>query len=95
MVGLGRFILYLGGWQVAVGITAVHAMIWILAPNALEEWCERNHFGRVREKNRFGFGGSKPKYRTREAQAEAFASAINDVGIAPQEESEDEEEEPA
>ena len=38
-----------------------------------------------------GFGGSEPKYQTRKAQADAFASAVNGVGIAPQQESEEEE----
>ena len=91
LVGVGRAVLWLGGWEVAVVITAIQVMVWVLTPNALEEWCERNCFGRVREKNRYGFGGSEPKYQTRKAQADAFASAVNGVGIAPQQESEEEE----
>src|SRR5690606_13769760 len=47
LVGLGRWVLYLAGWQVAVGITAVQGLIWVLSPNALEKWCERSYFGRV------------------------------------------------
>lgn len=85
LVGLGRWVLYLAGWQVAVGVTAVQGLIWFLSPNALEDWCERNYFGKVREKNFLSFGGSDPKYKTAKEQEEAFEKAIVDVHIAPTE----------
>ena len=69
-----------------MAVTEIHGLIWGLPPNALEEWCERNHFGKVRERNMLGFGGSAPKYRTQQEQADAYGKAIVDVGMAPGEE---------
>lgn len=85
LMGLGRWVLYLAGWQVAVGVTAVQGLIWVLSPNDLEDWCERNYFGKVRKKNFLGFGGSGSKYATVEEQEDAFQKAIANVGIAPPE----------
>ncbi len=86
MVGLGRGVLLLAGWQVAVALTAVQGLIWVLTPNALEDWCERSYFGRVKESNFLGFGGTADKYGNAQQQEEAFAEALSNVGIAPEQE---------
>jgi len=81
LTGVGRTVLFLAGWEVGLAVVALQGLVWVLSPNELEVWCERNYFGKVREKNMIGFGGSEPKYKTSEEQSKAFGAAVVDVKI--------------
>ena len=79
MMRVGSWVLRLGGWEVALVITAIQGMIWVISPNALEVWCERNYFGKVSEGGWLGLGSSTPHYKKIIEQDEAFSTALGKV----------------
>lgn len=81
LIGVGRAVLFLAGWEVAVAVLALQGVIWVLSPNALEVWCERNYLGKKVPRNILGFGGSDPKYKSPKEQSEAFDAATSGMQI--------------
>jgi len=81
LVGVGRAVLFLAGWEVAVAVLALQGAIWVLSPSQLEVWCERNYFGKVIPKRFLGFGGSEPKYKSAKEQGEAFDAATSGMRV--------------
>jgi len=43
---LGRAVLFLSGWEVAVVVTAIQVLIWYFSDNDLQTWFEKCYFGR-------------------------------------------------
>jgi len=79
---VSRAVVFLAGWEVAAALIAIQVTIWVISPNALEVWCERNFLGKIRQKNVFGLGGTESKYKNFAEQEGAFNAALLDVKIA-------------
>lgn len=72
VIGL-RIIGMATGWWATVGLFGIQVVIWVLAPDAVEEWVDHTPFGKQRAHN---FGG----YQTAEAQEGALAAALTELG---------------
>lgn len=83
MKRIGLWVVRLGGWEITLVVTAIQGVVWMISPNALETWCERNHFGKASEGGWLGFGASKPYYKTLKEQDEEFFSAMGEVTARP------------
>ncbi len=70
MKRVGVWILRLSGWEVALILLAIEALIWAISPNELEKWCASNSFGKGAEKK---VGGS---YSAAREQQLAFEKAL-------------------
>ncbi|KWA30877.1 T6SS effector BTH_I2691 family protein [Burkholderia territorii] len=46
LIGAGRVVLFLAGWEVAAAVTLIQFLIWYLSDNDLETWMEKCWFGR-------------------------------------------------
>lgn len=79
MKRVGLWVLRLGGWEVALIIGAVQILIWAISPSALEEWCERNAFGRCSVGRLGGFGATSPKFKSIKEQDAAFVLSMGTV----------------
>ncbi|MFL9870034.1 T6SS effector BTH_I2691 family protein [Paraburkholderia megapolitana] len=75
---LGRCMLYLAGWEVAVVLTVIQLLIWYFSDNDLQTWLEKCAFGK------------SSKYPPGEAgkQHEEFEKALAAVGLQASEGSE-------
>lgn len=78
MKRVGVWILRLSGWEVALILLAIEALIWAISPNELEKWCASNSFGKGAEKK---VGGS---YSTAREQQLAFEKALGAVSARVQ-----------
>lgn len=78
MKRVGVWILRLSGWEVALILLAIEALIWAISPNELEKWCAKNSFGKGAEKK---VGGS---YSTAREQQLAFEKALGAVSARVQ-----------
>ena len=77
----GLWIIRISGWELALAITTIQCFVWIISPNELEVWCERNYFGKISQGKWFGFGESKSHYEKLKEQDEAFSGAIGKVTV--------------
>ena len=69
LMAVGRVLLFLGSWQIQVGLIGLQVFIWWLTDDALQECLERSVFG------------TDPEYSTPEKQDEEFNKALVDVGL--------------
>jgi hypothetical protein len=79
MMGFGRAILYLAGWEVAVAITLVQVLIWYFSDDDLQIWFSKCTFGVA--------PASNPAW-TVEKQDQEFAKALEKVGLSTQKQAE-------
>ncbi|WP_301539996.1 T6SS effector BTH_I2691 family protein [Ralstonia pickettii] len=70
-IGLRILGMAAGGW-VTVGLIGIQVVIWIITPNALEEWIDHSAFGKKR-----GTGG----YKTAKEQDEKLSDALVKMGF--------------
>jgi hypothetical protein len=75
LMGFGRAILYLAGWEVAVAITLVQVLVWYFSDDDLQIWFSKCAFGIAPADN--------PRW-TVEKQDEEFAKALEKVGLSTQ-----------
>ncbi|WP_370682137.1 T6SS effector BTH_I2691 family protein [Comamonas sp. GB3 AK4-5] len=71
-IGLGRFIAIMAGWEVAAALVAIQLLVWALAPDDLQDWCEQSAYGK------------KKKFTKLEEQRTAYDKAAKAVGLVPQ-----------
>ncbi|AKN93796.1 hypothetical protein ACU13_12965 [Xanthomonas oryzae pv. oryzicola] len=81
MKRIGVWILRLGGWEVTIALLAIDLLVYMIEPDELEKWCERNRFGKTSEGGWLGFGASAPHYKTLKEQDEGFQKAISQVTV--------------
>jgi hypothetical protein len=74
MMAFGRAVLFLAGWEVMVGVTLVQVLIWCFSDDDLQAWFEKCTFGIAPLKLAW----------TVEQQNEAFAKALEGVGLSTQ-----------
>lgn len=70
------------GWEVALLIAAVQFAFWVIEPNDLEVWCERNAFGKIRRGSYGGYGASRPKFKTVNEREQGFVDVMRRVSQA-------------
>ncbi|MFM0158913.1 hypothetical protein P0D75_11410 [Paraburkholderia sediminicola] len=68
---LGRAVLFLAGWEVAVVITIIQVLIWYFSDNDLQTWFEKCAFGKSPNSPPWGAG----------KQHEEFEKALASVGL--------------
>jgi hypothetical protein len=68
---LGRAVLFLAGWEVAVVITNIQVLIWYFSDNDLQTWFEKCAFGKTPNSPPWGPG----------KQHEEFEKALASVGL--------------
>ncbi|MDT3470373.1 T6SS effector BTH_I2691 family protein [Stenotrophomonas maltophilia] len=78
MKRVGVWILRLSGWEAALIMLAIEALIWAISPNELEKWCESNSFGK-RPETKVG-----SSYATAREQQLAFENALGAVSARVQ-----------
>jgi hypothetical protein len=74
MMAFGRAVLFLAGWEVMIAVTLVQVLIWYFSDDDLQTWFE---------KCAFGIAPPKPLW-TEKQQNEAFAKALENVGLSTQ-----------
>ena len=75
MLAFGRAVLFLAGWEVMIAVTLIQGLIWYFSDDDLQTWFENCAFG-VSPK-------SNPAW-TPKQQDEAFAKALEAVGLSAQ-----------
>lgn len=70
-IGLRILGMAAGGW-ITVGLLGIQVVIWIITPNALEEWVDHSAFGKRR-----GASG----YKTAKEQDEKLLAALVQMGF--------------
>ncbi|CAD9224025.1 hypothetical protein BCEN4_370150 [Burkholderia cenocepacia] len=60
---LGRAVLFLSGWEVAVVTTAIQVLIWYFCDNDLQTWFEKCYFGRSQNSPLWPAGNSTKNSR--------------------------------
>lgn len=73
---IGRAVLFMAGWEVAVVITVIQLLIWYFSDNDLQTWME---------KCAFGLSPNKPAWEPAK-QHEEFEKALKSVGLQAEEE---------
>ena len=72
MLAFGRAVLFLAGWEVMIAVTLIQGLVWYFSDHDLQTWFENCTFG-VAPK-------TSPPW-TAKQQNEAFAKALEDVGL--------------
>lgn len=70
LIGLGRVLLYLTGWEIAAAVTATQVLIWIFSPTALQDWVVQSAFGTARD-----------KFPSAQKQEAAYKKALEDMRL--------------
>ncbi len=81
MKRVGVWILRLGGWEVALALLVIDALVWAVSPNDLERWCMNNPFGRNAERVKGARIFSGKRYATSLELSLAFDKAIGSVSL--------------
>jgi len=84
MKRIGVWILRLSGWEVALALLVIEALIWAVSPNDLEKWCMNNPFGRNLESATGERLFAGKRYSTAQDQKSAFDKAIGSVSLRQQ-----------
>lgn len=69
---LGRAVLFLAGWEVAIVITVIQVLIWYFSDNDLQTWLEKSTFGKSPKYSSPGDAGK---------QHEEFEKALAATGL--------------
>ncbi|MET3212762.1 UNVERIFIED_ORG: hypothetical protein ABIC48_000505 [Burkholderia territorii] len=75
LIGTGRIVLFLAGWEVAVVITIVQILIWYFSDNDLQSWMKNCWFGK---------SPNSPPWEAEE-QHKGFEKAMESMGLQARE----------
>jgi len=74
LIGIRILGMALGGW-ITVGLLGLQVIIWMITPNALEEWIDHSAFGKNNDPKEGG-------YRTGDQQDKQLSEALKEMGFS-------------